>query len=119
LHSLGDLWLDEDDLAAAAHHYREALGLAVQQGDMRHCAYCLAGLACVAARSQDPTSAGRLWTLAERVEHELGFRILAPERRRYERTLTHSIRESPGYREGSASAAHLDPLEAATEIFRS
>jgi tetratricopeptide (TPR) repeat protein len=118
LHSLGDLSLDKGDMSDAARYYRESLALGIAEEDVRHCAYCLAGLACVAARNQDGTVAGRLWTLAERVEHEIGFRMLAAERGRYERTLTPAVRNSGEYRAGIAAAADLDPLTAAAEILR-
>lgn len=118
LHSLGDLSLDRGDLADAARYYRESLALGLDEENMRHCAYCLAGLACVAARSQDATTAGRLWTLAERIEHEVGFRMLAAERRRYERTLTPALRDNEGYRAGVAAAADLDPLTEAAKLLR-
>jgi non-specific serine/threonine protein kinase len=116
LHSLGDLSLDTGDLSDAARYYREALELGIKEDDLRHCAYCLAGLACVAARSHDATAAGRLWTLAERIEHEIGSRIMAAERSRYERTITPALRESHSYRLGVAAAANLDPLTAAAEM---
>jgi predicted ATPase/class 3 adenylate cyclase len=118
LHSRGDLWLDMGNMSDAARDYREALALGIEDEDMRHCAYCLAGLACVAARNEDATAAGRLWTLVERIEHELGFRILAQERGRYERILTPAVRDSDGYRAGIAAAAALDPLTTAGEILR-
>jgi hypothetical protein len=86
---------------------------------MRHSAYCLAGLACVAARTQDPAAAGRLWTLVERIEHEVGFRILATERGRYERTITPALRDSAAYRAGASAALDLDPMAEAAEILRS
>jgi predicted ATPase len=116
LHSLGDLLLDRGDMAGAADRYRESLALVIEQEDMRHCAYCLAGLACVAARQRDATTAGRLWALAARTEHEIGFRILGAERRRYEEILTDDVREDERYRAGAAAAADLDPLIVAAEI---
>jgi non-specific serine/threonine protein kinase len=118
LHSLGDLLLDKGDTREAARYYRESLVLGIEAENTRHCGYCLAGLACVAARNQDAGSAGRLWTLAERIEHELGLRMLAAERGRYERTITPALRDSDGYRAGVAAADDLDPLTAAAEIVR-
>ena len=85
---------------------------------MRLQSYCLAGLACVSARSEDATTAGRLWTLAERIEQQLGFRMLRAERVRYERTLTPALRDEPGYRAGAADAAELDPLTVVADILR-
>jgi hypothetical protein len=51
-----------------------------------------------------------LWTLAERIEQQIGFRMLTAERGRYERTLTPGLRNSAEYRAGAASAVDLDPL---------
>ncbi len=116
LHSLGDLALDRCDLSGADRYYTESLALGVEHENLRHCAYCLAGLACVAARNQDATAAGRLWTLAERTEQELGFRMLATERRRYEGTITPTLRDTDAYRDGVASAADLEPLAAAAQL---
>ena len=116
VHSLGDLHLDAGDMPTAGRYYREALALGLQEGDVRLAAYCLAGLACVAARSEDATAAGRLWSLAERLEHEIGFRMVAAERVRYERNLAPPLTNTDEYRAGVADAATLDPLTAAAEI---
>lgn len=104
IHSLGDLSLDKGDLEAAERYYTQALSLEQEEVDVRLRAYCLAGLACVAARSADLAAAGRLWTLAERIEQRLGYRMLAAERGRYERTLTPALRESGDFRAGAANA---------------
>ena len=116
VHSLGDLYLDAGDMPTAERYYREALALALQEGDVRLGVYCLAGLACVAARNEDAAAAGRLWTLAERLEHEIGFRMVAAERVRYERNLIPPLTNTPEYRAGIADAANIDPLTAAAEI---
>ncbi len=116
VHSLGDLYLDAGDMPTAERHYREALALGLQERDVRLRVYCLAGLACVAARNEDPTTAGRLWALAERLEHEIGFRMVAAERVRYERNLTPPLTNTDEYRAGIADAANIDPLTAAAEI---
>jgi len=116
VHSLGDLYLDAGDMPSAQRYYREALALGLQEEDARLEAYCLAGLACVAARNEDATAAGRLWTLAERLEHEVGFRMVAAERVRYERNLTPPLTNTDEYRAGIADAANIDPLTAAAEI---
>jgi predicted ATPase/DNA-binding SARP family transcriptional activator len=113
---LGDLYLDKGDIPAADRYYREALALTLEEEDVRLQAYCFAGLACVAARNEDATAAGRLWTLAERLEHEIGFRMVAAERVRYERNLTPPLRDGDEYRAGVADAANIDPLTAAAEI---
>ncbi|MGO9971618.1 MAG: AfsR/SARP family transcriptional regulator [Solirubrobacteraceae bacterium] len=116
VHSLGDLYLDAGDITTAERYYREALALGLQEGDVRQGAYCLAGLACVAARNEDAATAGRLWTLAERLEHDIGFRMVAAERVRYERNLTPPLTNTDEYRAGIAHAANIDPLTAAAEI---
>ena len=106
-------------MPSAERYYQQAIALAPDEDDVRLQAYCLAGLACVAARSDDATMAGRLWTLAERIEQQIGFRMLAAERRRYEHTLTPAVRDSDEYRAGLATAADLDPLSAIAELLRS
>ena len=114
--ALADIYLDAGDVPTAERYYREALALGQQESDVRLGAYCLAGLACVAARNNDATAAGRLWTLAERLEHEIGFRMVAAERVRYERNQTPPLTNTDEYRAGIANAANIDPLTAAAEI---
>jgi predicted ATPase/DNA-binding SARP family transcriptional activator len=116
VHSLGDLSLDRGDISVADRYYREALGLGLEEEDVRLQAYCLAGLACVAARNKDAATAGRLWTLAERLEHEIGFRMVAAERVRYERNLTPPLTDTDEYRAGVTDAANVDPHIAAAEL---
>jgi non-specific serine/threonine protein kinase len=116
LHSLGDLHLDKGDPPSGERYYRESLAVAREEGDVRLEAYCLAGLACVAAQSGDTMTAGRLWTLAERIEQQIGFRMLHAERVRYEQTLTSALRDEPEYRAGVASAAGLDPFSAVADL---
>ena len=119
VHSLGDLSLDTDDLSAADRYYREALELSFGSEDPRLRAYCLAGLACIAARKKDARAAGRFWTLAERVEHDVGFHMLAAERIRYERILVPPLTDSDEYQAGVADAAGRDPHTEAQELLRS
>jgi predicted ATPase/class 3 adenylate cyclase len=116
VHSLGDLSLDSGDPWAAAAYYREALALSLEQEDPRLGGYCLAGLACVAARTGDARTAGRLWTLAEQTEHEIGRRMLASERIRYERILSPPLADSDEFRSGVAEAADTNPHDEAGVI---
>ena len=116
VHSLADLYLDKGDMPTAEGYYLEALALGLHEEDVRLGVYCLAGLACVAARNEDATAAGSLWTLAERLEHEIGFRMVAAERVRYERNLAPPLTNTDEYRAGIADAATLDPLTAAAAI---
>jgi predicted ATPase/class 3 adenylate cyclase len=109
LHSLGDLALDAGDDAAAEQHYRNALALCSELGDERSQVYCLAGLACVAAVRGDMRTAGRLWGAAEAVEERLGLRMLAKERKRYERVLDAHAGQ-PAFQAGR-TASRGRPLE--------
>lgn len=118
LHSLGDLCLDKNDLPTAKQYYHEALALARQEDNPRLEAYCLAGLAYVAAKSNDATTAGRLWSLAERIELQIGFRMLRAERARYERTLTLALRDTDNYKAGVAEATELDTVTAVAALLR-
>jgi predicted ATPase/class 3 adenylate cyclase len=108
LHSLGDLALDRGDHTGALRYYREALELSVELGGKREAAYCVAGIAAVSAELGRAALAARLWGFAEAQERELGFRMLAFERERYERRLASSPGE-PSYLEGAAL-----PFDAAT-----
>jgi predicted ATPase len=116
LHSLADLRLDTSDLSAADRLYREALAFSQGMKDVRLSAYCLAGLACVAARSGDGHTAGLLWGLAERIEREHGVRMLGTERRRYEAVLVPPISDSDGFRAGITEAQHADPTAVALSL---
>jgi tetratricopeptide (TPR) repeat protein len=83
-HSLGDLALDRGDLAAALGLYRESIEPALRGRAPGHVAVCLAGIASVLAERNDDDQAARIWGAACAAEGALGFRMLAPERRRYE-----------------------------------
>jgi tetratricopeptide (TPR) repeat protein len=86
---LGDLALDTGKSDQAARRYREALETVIEFGDERSQAYCIAGLACVAALHGDRYAAGRLWTVAETVDGRLGTCFRPEERRRYDGILMH------------------------------
>ena len=47
------LYFDAGDMPTAERHYREALALGLQEGDVRLRVYCLAVLACVAVQNED------------------------------------------------------------------
>src|SRR5207237_674603 len=67
-------------------------------------------------QNEEANAADLLWTLSERLEHEIGFRMVAAERVRYERNLTPPLTSTNEYRAGIADAANIDPLTAAAEI---
>jgi predicted ATPase/class 3 adenylate cyclase len=103
LHSLGDAELDIRDLRAAAGRYRESLAISYELGDERTQTYCVAGLACVAALQADHRLAGRLWSVVESAEDRLAFRLLSPERQRYEAILR-PIEDTSAFRAGASDA---------------
>jgi predicted ATPase/class 3 adenylate cyclase len=84
-HSLGDLELDRGDLDRARSLYRDCLHMTMLAGVARNNAYCVAGLAAVAAREGDTERAAQLWAGFEAAEVSLSFRMLPDERERYER----------------------------------
>jgi hypothetical protein len=86
-HSRADLALDRGDGAAALGLYRQALEVVRSLGVDRSVAYCLAGMASVLATSGQDAEAARIWGAVSTAEETLGFRMLAPERRRYENHL--------------------------------
>jgi predicted ATPase/DNA-binding SARP family transcriptional activator len=87
LHSLGDAELEAGEIAAAEQLYREALGIGRLIGGYRIVTYCIAGLAASAAARDDSAAAAHLWSAARALERELGFRMRATARTRYERRL--------------------------------
>ena len=82
-HSLGDLALEQGVYGTAAELYREALEEMVASGSDYDVAYCLAGLAAVAAHAGRDEEAGRLWGAVERVEEELALRLVETDRKVY------------------------------------
>jgi predicted ATPase/class 3 adenylate cyclase len=84
LHGFGDLALDHGDAGEAARLYRESLEIGRQLGDELHVAYCLAGLAAVAAQQGRPDEAARLWGSVVEFEEKAGRPLDRAERRRYE-----------------------------------
>ena len=71
----------------AARTYRDSISSCPQPRSERLMAYCLAGLAAVAARDGRRERAALLWGAVEMVERKLGVQLLAFERPRYERWL--------------------------------
>jgi predicted ATPase/class 3 adenylate cyclase len=84
-HSLADLELDRGEVRRAEDLYREVLIDAIELRLERVKAYCVAGLAAVAAVLGEDERARLLWQGVEAAESETGVRLLASERPRYER----------------------------------
>ncbi len=83
-HGRADLALDRGDGEEALRLYREALEVVRSLGVERSVAYCLAGMASVLAAGGQQEEAATIWGAVCAAEETLGFRMLAPERRRYE-----------------------------------
>jgi ATP/maltotriose-dependent transcriptional regulator MalT len=115
LHSLGDVALDQHDPRAAAAHYRKALAICLEQQDERSQAYCLAGLASVAAIDGDLHTAGRLWSAAEAIETRIGLRMLAKERMRYEHLIA-GLHGDAAFESGRDSSHDLTPEEVGQQL---
>jgi tetratricopeptide (TPR) repeat protein len=103
LHSMGDLELDDAHFATAGKRYGDSLAIAheIRMGQ-RTIAYCLAGLAAVAAARGDSATARRFWDAVERLEGEMGVRLHQVERVRYERLVATVIDTSAPHHAESA-----------------
>jgi predicted ATPase/DNA-binding SARP family transcriptional activator/class 3 adenylate cyclase len=109
LHSLGDAALVSGDSSTAARHYLEALA---ESTETSYTAFCLAGLAAVAAVGGKDESAGRLWGAVESYRRRLGEALIQPPTlRRYEAAFARV--DGPAFAEAVAAGRHLS-LEAAT-----
>jgi predicted ATPase len=118
LHSMGDLELEDRELTAAAERYAESLALARSAGmGQRTIAYCLAGLAAVAAARGDAEGAGHLWGAVEQLEERMGVKLHAAERARYERLMAR-VEGRPAF-DGAVSAGRRLSLEQAVARARS
>ena len=88
LHSLGDAYLVRGDLDDARRSYLAALGQGAESVSVLDTAYCLAGLAAVAARDGRVDVAGSLWGAVAAYERNVGGRLIYPHaRRRYQAAL--------------------------------
>ncbi|MFL5938419.1 MAG: BTAD domain-containing putative transcriptional regulator [Gaiellaceae bacterium] len=84
LHGRGDLALTQRDGAQAAAFYRDGLRLSHDLKVWRHAAYCVAGLAGVAAATGETERAGVLWGARRALEREFKYPVLDFERRLYD-----------------------------------
>ncbi|MFN8474994.1 MAG: tetratricopeptide repeat protein [Anaerolineae bacterium] len=103
LQSLGDCALGLGDPTLAKTHFVEALKLFYRYGDMAGAAWCLAGLAGVAALERHPKRAARLWAAAESVQQAIGARS-APAARAIRERLTAAVQERLGETEFAAAS---------------
>jgi len=96
-HSMADLALDRGDYPAAIALFRNTMISA--ETDERFLAYCLAGMARALAELNREDDAALLWGAVCAAEESHGFRMLAPERRRYETHLAR-LEGSDAWRSG-------------------
>jgi predicted ATPase/class 3 adenylate cyclase len=86
-HGLGDTALAAGNTASAKRCYLRALSRARELDYRPTLAYCLAGLASVAAMRGERKRAGRLWGALQAFQRTEGVELLAFDRRRYEEAL--------------------------------
>ena len=109
LHGFGDRALKRRNLGEAARLYRESLEIGLQIEDDLQTAYCLAGLAAVAAQRGRRDLAARLWGSVNGYEGRSGTRLHETERLPYERLLGDLERPpdtSAQFAEGGAMTLH-------------
>jgi tetratricopeptide (TPR) repeat protein len=93
--SLGETALAEGKAAIAAGHFANALGLSQDGGFRAETAWCLAGLAGVAALNEEPERAAWLWGAAEALRQSIGAREAPASRATHER-LKNEVRQQLG-----------------------
>jgi len=86
--SLGETALAEGKAEIAAGHLVNALGLSQDRGFRAETAWCLAGLAGVAALNEDPERAAWLWGAAEALRQSIGVREAPASHATHERLKT-------------------------------
>jgi hypothetical protein len=96
LHGFADCALDQRSLDEATALYREALRIAVDGPSELRVAYCLAGLAAVAAAKRRKEVASRLWGGVELIERVHDVQLQRSERARYERLVRPMLRTEEG-----------------------
>jgi tetratricopeptide (TPR) repeat protein len=112
LQSLGDLELEQRNLDDAETLYARARDIAREFKAWLDVAYCLAGLACVAALRGDTEGAGQSWGRVKRIEDETGDHLQGWDRERYERILEPLTNETAflrGYEDGQAAPIDSSP----------
>ena len=93
LQSLGETALAQGDAALATTHFTEALMLCRDLGDRAGMAWCLAGLAGVAAVNEDPERAAWLWGAAEALRQSIGAREAPASRATRERLIAQARKQ--------------------------
>jgi non-specific serine/threonine protein kinase len=110
--SLGETALAQGDARRATTHFTEALVSCRDLGDRTGTAWCLAGLAGVAAVNEVPERAAWLWGVSEALRQSIGARE-APASRATRERLMAQAREQLG--EAAFAAAWAEGQAASTE----
>jgi hypothetical protein len=85
LHCLGETALAQGNAVLAVTHLTESLVLSQDLGERACMAWCLAGLAGVAAVNEEPERAAWLWGAAETLRQSIGAREAPASRATHER----------------------------------
>jgi len=93
--SLGETMLAQGKTSLAAAHFTEALESCHDLGETEGEAWCLAGLAGVAAINEEPERAAWLWGAAEALREKIGVREAPASRATHER-LKSEVRQQLG-----------------------
>jgi tetratricopeptide (TPR) repeat protein len=110
-HSLADLFLDELELDRATDLYVQALEQSQSLGAARITAFCVAGLAAVAAARGQEREAAFLWGLVERFEEITRTPLLAGDRARYEPLVRLALEHQPSELERGKKLDLADAVE--------
>jgi predicted ATPase/class 3 adenylate cyclase len=110
-HSLADLFLDELELDRATDLYVQVLQQSQPIGATRITAFCVAGLAAVAAARGQEEGAAFLWGSVERFEETTRTPLLAADRARYEPVVRHALEHHPSELELGRKLSLADAVE--------
>jgi len=102
--SLGENALSEENLTEARRHSHESLRLHDEFGNKIGITWCLATLAGVATRDEDPERGAQLWGASEAFREQIGCRIASASRLNRERTVA-MLRQELGKAHFEAEAA--------------
>jgi predicted ATPase/DNA-binding XRE family transcriptional regulator len=101
-HGLGEAALGQGNTDEAARWFAQGLVLSQRESNLASIAWCLAGLGSVAAKSEAPERAARLWGAAEQLRQTIGCRSAPATRATYEQAI--AVARCQGA-EGSFAAA--------------
>jgi predicted ATPase/DNA-binding SARP family transcriptional activator len=109
-HSLGDAALAAGDGDPAERWYLDSLSHGRELDHLPTIAYCLAGLASLAAMRGETERAGRLWGASQAFQRATDAELLAYNRRRYEEALAAVL--GPEFESAATATREKEPAEA-------